>query len=319
MSLRRPYDKFMVHQGLMRDPKVRRLLDPEFRALMACMCLASQSPERGVLLVSLDQPLTAAEVADEAGGDVTEEIAQNAIDKLVLLGTIIVVDPESKTKTLALGNWGRYNPAPKPSDLPENAAERKRRQRDREKAEAAEQLALEQQAERLGQRPQMVMDEQRSAPVRAVADDGTNRACPVATCNAQEGEQCRDRNGKPKGKPHAKRLRAPDQDAFFRVTRDREPRELAPADVDGWAPIAAVLRESVVDFKYGIWLAPLELVGESAGVEGLTLYVRAPQHQQTWIRDKYLSLIADAARQVRGDRTAVQIVDEQWRPAERAA
>lgn len=160
MPARRPYDKFMVHQGTMRDPKVRRLLDPEFRAFAACLCLASQSPQRGVLLVSLDEPLSAAEVADEAGGGVTEQIAQDAIDKLVALGTLIVEDPD--TGALAFGNWGRYNPEPKRSDQPEATRERQREKRRRDRD-------ARRQAEEEGRAAQLVMGTSRTGPVRAVA------------------------------------------------------------------------------------------------------------------------------------------------------
>ena len=78
-----------------------------------------------------------------------------------------------------------------------------------------------------------------------------------------------------------------------------------------WDRVNGELREDVPDFKFHIWLEPLELVG----VEGRTLYVRAPDHIRTWVRDRYLPLLSAAA--ARGFRTdaLVEVVDGAWTQA----
>jgi chromosomal replication initiator protein len=79
-----------------------------------------------------------------------------------------------------------------------------------------------------------------------------------------------------------------------------------------WDRIRTEMRRDVADFKFHIWLDPLEL----AGVEGETLYVRAPDHIRTWVRDRYLPLVCAAASRGYSPHATVQIVDEQWQPAE---
>jgi chromosomal replication initiator protein len=78
-----------------------------------------------------------------------------------------------------------------------------------------------------------------------------------------------------------------------------------------WDRIRHELRSDVPDFKFHIWLEPLELVG----VDQQTLFVRAPDHIRTWVRDRYLPLVREAA--IRGYRpeAVVEIVDEAWEPA----
>ncbi len=79
-----------------------------------------------------------------------------------------------------------------------------------------------------------------------------------------------------------------------------------------WDRIRTELRRDVADFKFHIWLDPLEL----AGVEGETLFVRAPDHIRTWVRDRYLPLVRTAASRGYSPNAVVQIVDEQWQPPE---
>ncbi len=75
-----------------------------------------------------------------------------------------------------------------------------------------------------------------------------------------------------------------------------------------WDRVRDELREDVPDFKFHIWLEPLEL----AGLEGRTLYVRAPDHIRTWVRDRYLPVLSAAAgRGYRSD-ALVEIVDGAW-------
>jgi chromosomal replication initiator protein len=82
-----------------------------------------------------------------------------------------------------------------------------------------------------------------------------------------------------------------------------------------WDRIRTEMRRDVADFKFHIWLDPLEL----AGVEGETLFVRAPDHIRTWVRDRYLPLVRDASARGYSPNAVVQIVDEQWQPAADAA
>lgn len=77
-----------------------------------------------------------------------------------------------------------------------------------------------------------------------------------------------------------------------------------------WDRIRTEMRRDVADFKFHIWLDPLEL----AGVEGETLFVRAPDHIRTWVRDRYLPLVREAAARGYSPNAVVQIVDEQWQP-----
>ena len=62
------------------------------------------------------------------------------------------------------------------------------------------------------------------------------------------------------------------------------------------------------DFKFAIWLEPLEL----AGISRRTLFVRAPEHIRTWVRDRYLPLLQDAARRGLYPDASVEIVDADW-------
>ena len=82
-----------------------------------------------------------------------------------------------------------------------------------------------------------------------------------------------------------------------------------------WDRIRTELRRDVADFKFHIWLEPLEL----AGIDGETLFVRAPDHIRTWVRDRYLPLVRTAAARGYSPNVVVQIVDEQWQPAETSA
>ena len=75
-----------------------------------------------------------------------------------------------------------------------------------------------------------------------------------------------------------------------------------------WSKVRDELRQDVPDFKFHMWLEPLEL----AGVEGQTLYVRAPEHLRTWVRDRYLPAIRLAAGRALGPQAVVEIVDEAW-------
>ncbi|MEX1141881.1 MAG: chromosomal replication initiator protein DnaA [Thermoleophilaceae bacterium] len=81
-----------------------------------------------------------------------------------------------------------------------------------------------------------------------------------------------------------------------------------------WEAIRRELRRDVPEFKFHIWLEPLEL----AGVEGGTVYVRAPDHIRTWVRDRYLPVVRAAAQRAYAPDAVVEIVDGRWQPADDA-
>jgi chromosomal replication initiator protein len=78
-----------------------------------------------------------------------------------------------------------------------------------------------------------------------------------------------------------------------------------------WDRIRTEMRRDVADFKFHIWLDPLEL----AGVDRDTLFVRAPDHIRSWVRDRYLPLVREAAVRSYSPTVVVEIVDEQWASA----
>jgi chromosomal replication initiator protein len=73
-----------------------------------------------------------------------------------------------------------------------------------------------------------------------------------------------------------------------------------------WDAVRCELRRDVADFSFHIWLEPLEPVACEDG----TLYVRAPGHIRSWVRDRYATLLAGASR--RAGLSAVELVDESW-------
>jgi chromosomal replication initiator protein len=84
-----------------------------------------------------------------------------------------------------------------------------------------------------------------------------------------------------------------------------------PAELESvWNEIRDELRRETPDFKFHIWLEPLEL----AGIEGVTLFVRAPEHLRTWVTERYLGLLRQAAVRRFQAGAAVEIVGAAWRP-----
>ena len=79
-----------------------------------------------------------------------------------------------------------------------------------------------------------------------------------------------------------------------------------------WDEILGELRRETPDFKFQIWLEPLEL----AAVHGHTLYVRAPDHIRTSVTERYLPLLRRAAVTCFDGRAVVEVVDGAWQPAE---
>src|SRR4051812_16196771 len=92
--------------------------------------------------------------------------------------------------------------------------------------------------------------------------------------------------------------------------RQPVPKEVEPI----WSGIREELRRETPDLKFHIWLAPLE----PAGLEGRTLYVRAPEHIRGCVGERYLPLLRRAAVGQLGDGAVVEIVGADWRPPEPA-
>jgi chromosomal replication initiator protein len=77
-----------------------------------------------------------------------------------------------------------------------------------------------------------------------------------------------------------------------------------------WDDIRAELREATPDFKFHIWIEPLEL----AGLRDTTLYVRAPEHIRTSVSERYLPLLRRAAASRFDRRAVVEVVGADWSP-----
>ena len=66
---------------------------------------------------------------------------------------------------------------------------------------------------------------------------------------------------------------------------------MPPQPDEIWDDIRDELRRETPDFKFHIWIDPLEL----AAVHGLTVYVRAPEHIRMSVAERYLPLLRRAA------------------------
>lgn len=77
-----------------------------------------------------------------------------------------------------------------------------------------------------------------------------------------------------------------------------------------WGPVHEELRQRAPDFKWHIWLRPLELVA----VAGKTMWISAPEHIRTAVEERYSELIRQAAVAVLGDGASFMIVAEDWTP-----
>ena len=90
----------------------------------------------------------------------------------------------------------------------------------------------------------------------------------------------------------------------------------APEQVETlWARVREEVRRDVPDFTFHIWLSPLEL----AAVRGHTLFVRAPDHVRTLVRDRYGALLREAARRAVAPGATVEIVEPGWLPEPNAS
>jgi chromosomal replication initiator protein len=82
-----------------------------------------------------------------------------------------------------------------------------------------------------------------------------------------------------------------------------------PVQIDQlWDDIRDELRRDTPDFKFHIWIEPLEL----AGVRGKTLYVRAPEHIRTSVAERYLPLLRRAAARRFDPHAVVEVVGPGW-------
>jgi chromosomal replication initiator protein len=75
-----------------------------------------------------------------------------------------------------------------------------------------------------------------------------------------------------------------------------------------WDDIRETLRRETTDFKFHIWLEPLEL----AALSGQTLFVRAPEHIRTSVAERYLPLLRRAATTSLERPVMVEIVGVDW-------
>jgi chromosomal replication initiator protein len=75
-----------------------------------------------------------------------------------------------------------------------------------------------------------------------------------------------------------------------------------------WDDIRAELREETPDFKFHIWIEPLEL----AAVRAKTLYVRAPEHIRTSVAERYVPLLRRAAARRFDPQALVEVVGPAW-------
>jgi chromosomal replication initiator protein len=83
-----------------------------------------------------------------------------------------------------------------------------------------------------------------------------------------------------------------------------------PEDLETvWNQVRRELREDVTDFTFHIWLDPLEPVGRHGG----TIYVRAPGHIRTWVKERHYDHLRRAATRALGPDCSLEIVDDTWR------
>jgi chromosomal replication initiator protein len=75
-----------------------------------------------------------------------------------------------------------------------------------------------------------------------------------------------------------------------------------------WEQVRRELRDEVTDFTFHIWLEPLSPAGRSGSV----LYVRAPSHIRTSVRERHHHHLRAAVRRALGDDLEVEIVDDAW-------
>jgi chromosomal replication initiator protein len=115
----------------------------------------------------------------------------------------------------------------------------------------------------------------------------------VAYPACQLGAPHRSIGAKPHNRPEGSRTTVPEKD----LQTD-------------WDLVRRELRDDVTDFTFHIWLDPLELAGRSGSV----LYVTAPGHIRTSVRERHHSHIRAAAQRALGHDVDVEIVGDDWEP-----
>jgi chromosomal replication initiator protein len=81
-----------------------------------------------------------------------------------------------------------------------------------------------------------------------------------------------------------------------------------------WDQVRRELRDDITDFTFHIWIDPLELASRSGSV----LYVRAPRHIRTSVRERHHHHLLAAARRAFGEHTQVEIVADDWQAPDTA-
>ena len=75
-----------------------------------------------------------------------------------------------------------------------------------------------------------------------------------------------------------------------------------------WNRVREELRADVADFTFHIWLDPLRL----AAIRDTALFVRAPDHIRTWVRDRYAAQLQTAVRRGYRPDATVEVVATDW-------
>jgi hypothetical protein len=118
------FDRYMLQVGIGTNRKLRRLPVAQRWAFVAgVLSLAAQSPMRGSMLISDDEPVTPEDVAAEA--TIPLKDAKATLASLRRLGML----ERDEHGIEWVHDWDKLNPDPKPSDSPVATRERKRRQR----------------------------------------------------------------------------------------------------------------------------------------------------------------------------------------------
>lgn len=131
MSPAKGFDSFLLHVDTSHDRKFRRLTVPQRLCFITgVLALAAKSPIRGALLITESEPVTVADVAEQAG--VSKGVAKATLDKLAALG---MVRTDTALGCQVVSNWTKYQKEPRPSETPEAWAERKRKQREKSPVE----------------------------------------------------------------------------------------------------------------------------------------------------------------------------------------
>jgi hypothetical protein len=121
----RGYDSMLVYARLGGDRKFRRLSPAErWCAVFGVWAIAAQSPVRGYLLITEDEPAQDRDYATEA--NVALGVARSTMTKMRSLG-MLEMDPEMGAEHVH--DWHEHQKDPKPSESKQAWRDRKRQQR----------------------------------------------------------------------------------------------------------------------------------------------------------------------------------------------